>query len=357
MEGNVQKNKYSKNYIHMKKLLLSAVATAILMSAGQNASAHISYSGRNFGTLQVGGSAVVIGNQTISSSFGWADATDTDWGDSHRGRFFRFTFDRTASVIITVSRNNLGNQTVGNGTANSFLPAVSVYSGLAQGTVTVNQTVGNVTVTRTEALAHDSSALSVSSRGNGTEGSFRALANWSIGNEPTYNTAGDPTSGILIPERLVSFTYIGSAADGTPANYGNFTINATDFVGDGNADGFLTTTFLDLPPGDYSIFVGGADYAAQDVQVGTFPTYGVFVSAQAIAATPAPAPAPAPAASSSTTETKSIRSLAEALGINAKGKSNKSLRNEIERELKKASGEAGKKTKAAKVKTNSKKSK
>jgi hypothetical protein len=311
MEGNVQKNKYSKNYIHMKKLLLSAIATAILISAGHNASAHISYSSRNFGTLQVGGSAVVIGNQTISSSFGWADATDTNWGDSHRGRFFRFTLDRTASVIVTVSRNNLGNQTVGNGTANSFLPAVSVYSGLAQGTVTVNQTVGNVTVTRTEALAHDSSALSVSSRGDGKEGSFRALANWSIGNEPTYNTAGDPTSGILIPERLVTFTYIGSAADGTPANYGNFTINATDFVGDGNADGFLTTTFLDLPPGNYSIFVGGADYAAQDVQVGTFPTYGVFVSAQAIAATPAPAPAPAPApsVSSSTTDTKFIKSI------------------------------------------------
>jgi hypothetical protein len=339
----------------MKKLILSAVATAILISAGQNASAHISYSGRNFGTLEVGGAAVVIGNQTISSSFGWADATDTDWGDSHRGRFFRFTLTSTASVIITVSRNHLGNQAAGNGTANSFLPAVSLYSGLAQGTVTINQTTGNGTVTRTEGLAHDTAALSVSSRGNSTEGSFRALTDWSIGNDPTYITAGDSGSGILIPERLVAFTYIGHAADGTALNYGN----ATNIDGDGNADGFLTATFLDLPPGDYSFFVGGADYAAQEVQVGTYPTYGVFVSAQAIAATPAPASnaTPAAAVNSSTTDTKSIKSLAEALGLNANGKSNKRLRNEIQKELKKASANSEKKTKSAKVNSNSKKSK
>ena len=263
----------------MKKLLLSAIATAILISVGHNASAHISYTGRNFGTLSVGGAAVVIGNQTISSSFGWADATDTDWGDSHRGRFFRFTLNSTASVIITVSRNHLGNQAAGNGTANSFLPAVSLYSGLAQGTVTINQTTGNGTVTRTEGLAHDTAALSVSSRGNSTEGSFRALTDWSIGNDPTYITAGDSGSGILIPERLVAFTYIGHAADGTALNYGN----ATNIEGDGTADGFLTATFLDLAPGDYSFFVGGADYASQTVQVGSlYPTYGVFVSAQAI---------------------------------------------------------------------------
>ena len=336
----------------MKKLLLSAVAMAILISTGQNASAHISYTGRNFGTLSVGGAAVVIGNQTISSSFGWADATDTDWGDSHRGRFFRFTLNSTASVIITVSRNHAGNQTAGNGTANSFLPAVSLYSGLAQRAN--NEGVQQGATFRTEALAHDGSALSISARGS-AEGSLRTLTNFSIGNDDTYVTSGDPTNGILIPARLASFTYIGHAADGTAANFGN----APGIEGDGTADGFLTATFLDLAPGDYSFFVGGADYASQTVQVGTFPTYGVFVSAQAIAATPAPtpAPAPAPSVSSSTTDTKSIKSLAEALGLNTNGKSNKRLGNEIERELKKASASSGKKTKAAQVKSNSKKTK
>jgi hypothetical protein len=333
----------------MKKLLLSAIATAILISAGHNASAHISYTGRNFGTLSVGGAAVVIGNQTISSSFGWADATDTDWGDSHRGRFFRFTLNSTASVIITVSRNHAGNQTAGNGTANSFLPAVSLYSGLAQRAN--NEGVQQGATFRTEALAHDGSALSISARGS-AEGSLRTLTNFSIGNDDTYVTSGDPTNGILIPARLASFTYIGHAADGTALNYGN----ATNIEGDGTADGFLTATFLDLAPGDYSFFVGGADYASQTVQVGSlYPTYGVFVSAQAIAATPAPTPAPS--VSSSTTDTKSIKSLAEALGLNTNGKSNKRLRNEIQKELKKASANSEKKTKSAKVNSNSKKSK
>ena len=336
----------------MKKILLTAVASAVLIGAGQNASAHISYSGRNFGTLEVGGGAVVIGNQTISSSFGWADATDSDWGDSHRGRFFRFKLSSTASVVITVARNSGGNQTAGNGTANSFLPAVSLYSGLAQGTVSVNQTLGNGTVVaRTEALSHDTAPLSVSSRGNGTEGSFRALNNWSIANDPTYVTAGDSTSGILIAERLASFTYIDHAADGTAANYGN----APGIEGDGTADGFLTATFLDLPPGDYSFFVGGADYAAQNVQVGTYPTYGVYVSAQAIAPTPSVSQQTASSASSSSGDTKTIKGVAESLGLNANGKSNKRLRNEIEKELKKASASSEKITKAKPKKTKAKK--
>ena len=263
----------------MKKILLTAVASAVLIGAGQNASAHISYSGRNFGTLVVGGGAVVIGNQTISSSFGWADATDSNWGDSHRGRFFRFKLSSTASVVITVARNSGGNQTAGNGTANSFLPAVSLYSGLAQGTVTVNQTLGNGTmITRTEALAHDGSALSVSARGS-AEGSLQTLANFSIGNDPTYVVAGNQTSGILIPARLANFTYIGHAADGTATNYGN----APGINGDGNADGFVTATFNDLAAGDYSLFIGGANYAAQFTETGpTYPTYGVNVSVQAV---------------------------------------------------------------------------
>ena len=344
-------NHYKLSLI-MKKILLTAVASAVLIGAGQNASAHISYSGRNFGTLEVGGGAVVIGNQTISSSFGWADATDSDWGDSHRGRFFRFKLSSTASVVITVARNSGGNQTAGNGTANSFLPAVSLYSGLAQGTVSVNQTLGNGTVVaRTEALSHDTAPLSVSSRGNGTEGSFRALNNWSIGNDPTYVTAGDSTSRILIADRLASFTYIGHAADGTAANYGN----APGIEGDGTADGFLTATFVDLPPGDYSFFVGGADYDKQNVQVGTYPTYGVYVSAQAIAPTPSVSQQTASSASSSSGDTKTIKGVAEALGLNANGKSNKRLRNEIEKELKKASASSEKITKAKPKKTKAKK--
>jgi len=235
------------------------VACGILAIAGTKALAHISYTGRNFGTLIISIDAS-NNTQTISSGFGWADATDADWGDSHRGRFFRFTLasplDVNQSVRITVERNLLGT-----GTNGSFLPAFSLFSGLAQGSP--------------EALAHDSSTLSVASRPSTTEGSFRSLTDWSIGNDDTYNTAGLPTSGVKYAARLAIFTYIGHAADGTSANFGN----AAGIVGDGTADGFVTATFSGLAAGDYSLFVGGANYALQATEgPTTFPTYGANVT-------------------------------------------------------------------------------
>jgi hypothetical protein len=268
------RSKQKHLFLLMKKNLILLAAFFVAFTPSQNALAHISYTNRNFGTLVIGAPASSINNQTMSSAFGWADATDSDWGDSHRGRFFRFTLSTTASVMVSVQRNSSGTGTLG-----TFLPAISVYSGLAQGTVTVNQTLGNgTTITRTEALAHDGSALSVSARGS-AEGSLQTLANFSIGNDPTYEVAGDSTSGVLIPARLASFTYIGHAADGTSDNFGN----VPGLNGDGNADGFVTATLNDLAAGDYSLFVGGANYAAQLTETGpTYPTYGVDVSVQAV---------------------------------------------------------------------------
>lgn len=242
----------------LKYLILTLAAACAVPPSGLQA--HISYTGRDFGALVVGHPATSILTQTVSSSFGWADATDDDWGDSHRGRFFRFTLNTSASVMITVERNANGT-----GAAGTFLPALSLFSGLAQGSP--------------EALAHDSARLSINSRPAGAEGSFRALSGWSIGNDPTYVTAGDPTSGILIEARLASFTYIGHAADGTSVNFGL----APGIHGDGNADGSLTASFHGLAPGNYSLFVGGANYAAQTAEPGpTYPTYGVNVSVQAV---------------------------------------------------------------------------
>jgi len=234
------------------------VSCTVLAIDGNKALAHISYSNRNFGTLIISAD-VSNTTQTISSAFGWADATDADWGDSHRGRFFRFTLARPLdvdqSVRINVERNLLG--TGANGT---FLPAFSLFSGLAQGSP--------------ETLAHDSSTLSVASRPSTTEGSLRSLTDWSIGNDDTYNTAGDPTSGVLYAARLAYFTYIGHAADGNFANFGN----TAGIVGDGTADGFVTATFSGLAAGDYSLFVGGANYVLQNTEAATYPTYGVNVT-------------------------------------------------------------------------------
>ena len=240
------------------------VACTVLAIDGNKALAHVGYSGRDFGTLMYNsdgsGKNVTIATQTISSGFGWADATDTDWGDSHRGRFFRFTLSGTGDVQITAQRNS--NPTA-SGIVGTFLPAFSLFSGLGQ--------------LAPEQGGHDSAEFSIANRQGGTEGSLRALGNWSIGNDPTYNTAGDPTSGILYAPRLAYFNYIGNAADGTSANYGT----VAGIFGDGTADGYLTATFTGLAAGDYSLWVGGANYGLQTVETGpsTFPTYGVTVTA------------------------------------------------------------------------------
>ena len=231
--------------------------SVLALSIASLASAHVGYSGRDFGTIT--GTPKTISNQTVSSSFGWADATDDDWGDSHRGRFYRFHLDATTTIQITAQRNSLGS-----GTQGTFLPAFSLYAGLGQ--------------LAPEQGGHDASALSIDSRPAGTEGSTRALADWSIGNDPTLDSSGN----VSIAARLAYFTYIGHAADGTSANYGS----AAGIVGDGVADGFVTGTFANLAAGDYSIWVAGANYAAQTVEgPSIFPTYGVTVS---VGAVPAP---------------------------------------------------------------------
>ena len=229
-----------------KFILVACTALAI---AGTKALAHVGYSGRDFGNLMYNsdGSGKTV---TISSGFGWADATDADWGDSHRGRFFRFTLSGSGDVQITAQRNDL---------LGTFLPAFSLYSGLGQ--------------LSPEQGGHDGSELSIDNRPVGTEGSLRALGNWSIGNDDTYNTGG-PTSGVLYAARLAYFTYIGHAADGNFANFGN----AAGIVGDGTPDGFVTATFSGLAAGDYSLFVGGANYVLQNTEAATYPTYGVNVT-------------------------------------------------------------------------------
>jgi len=268
--GGVKETSHSpKQKMKSFKYLILTLVAACAAPAGLQA--HISYSGRDFGALIVGDPASVINNQTVSGAFGWADGTDVDWGDSHRLRAFRFTLEIPSSVVITVQRNANGT-----GAAGTFLPAFSLFSGLAQRGL--NEGVWQGEVYRTEALAHDYATLSRNSRPADTEGSFRALDDWSIGNDPTYVTAGDPTSGILIEARLASFTYIGHAADGTSANFGL----APGINGDGVTDGYVTATFHGLAAGHYSLFIGGAAYAAQTTEAPTYPTYGVDVSVQAV---------------------------------------------------------------------------
>jgi hypothetical protein len=232
------------------------LAGAAVWLGTDSVSAHITYTGRNFGTFVADGTEapVTIAAGNLSGAFGWADGTDGDLGDSHRLRAFRFKLTNPATVKLKVQ-----GAVVGAAPALQY-PAFSLYRGLAH--------------LPPDSLDHDgtpSTAAHLLTLGGvqPKEGAFDALADWKIGNDDVYNTPGDPMSGIAVPASLSSFTYFGHAADGTAANYGT----APNIRGDGLADGTVEKTFL-LPAGDYSVFIGGADYAAGIGAMAPYPAQG-----------------------------------------------------------------------------------
>ena len=190
-----------------------------------------------------------IANQTVSGSFGWADGTDADWGDSHRDRIFRFTLTNPTTISITVQSVAFGSNIAG------LLPGFSVYSGLAH-------TTGQAD--------HDFSTLSqdwlATLPAPAKAGVFNSLGDFKIGSD----------DGVTFAD-LSSFIFVGYAVDGTAANFGS----TPGIVGDGLADGIVTGTFA-LPAGDYSFFVGGADYAAGVGAVAPFQNYGVTATVAAV---------------------------------------------------------------------------
>jgi hypothetical protein len=244
----------------MKKILSLFAASLAAVTALQDASAHIGYTGRNLGTWsETGGVWSVTGNSgsqtnssvgitltNIASDFGWADATDSDYGDSHKGRWFSFTLNNpgTFSLSIlgggTTSGTGIGVYPFDSNIGARFLPAYTIYRGLAV------------------ASAHDGSDVSIAwraGRSAGSEGSLNTLGNFSIGND-----AG----------AIGALEYVGHAADGTSANYGS----ASGIQGDGNADGSVAGTFA-LSAGSYSVFVGGANYNGVDTgNYGASVTFG-----------------------------------------------------------------------------------
>lgn len=209
--------------------------------AGTTAHAHLSYTGRDFGTLSPGSeTATTTKSGTINSTFGWAYSTDYDLGDSHRNRAFRFTLATEGDITISAQATGVGNP---------LLPAFSIYSGLAH--------------IAPDALDHDGSAISVAyltglfGAPDVAQGAFNALGDWQIGND------ADPIEN----SSLSYLTYRGNAADGTSANYGS----ASGINGDGVADGYVSGTFH-LAAGTYTIMVGGANYLTTP-PTGPYPNY------------------------------------------------------------------------------------
>lgn len=247
---------------HMKhQTKQTALAALIGILAAPIASAHIGYGGRDFGTFQGGAvyeTKTPIAITNISSDFGWAAATDANFGDSHRTRAFRFTMSAPGLVLLSIQSDSPG-----------FLPGVSVYGGL-----------GHLAPDQGSHDAADLSQSYLSDLPGPTKlGSLYALGHWAIGNDPTYNTPGVPSSGVAIAASLRYFDYKGNVADGTSSNFGS----AAGINGDGNADGFVSGTFF-LPAGDYSFFVGGANLAGET----TGPTFPLFSATVSLSTVPEP---------------------------------------------------------------------
>jgi hypothetical protein len=238
----------------MKKNLILVACAALLLNT--HTMAHIGYTGRNFGTwsydngswstadVSTGSSiltnhnSVTISNANLSGRHGWADAADADFGDSHVGRFFRFTLNHAATINFAVTGGGLSSTTYVSGVR--LLPGFSIYQGLAH--------------LSPDQASHDSAAKTVEylnatyPDGNGgttKEGALNAVGNWAIGNDDGTTAAS-----------LRYFTFMGYAVDGTSNNFGP----TPGIIGDGNADGFVSKSF-NLNPGDYTIYIGGAEYA------------------------------------------------------------------------------------------------
>jgi hypothetical protein len=235
------------------KLILSLQA-ALFAAAVSTASAHISYTGRDFGSYTGSDITSTITNQRVTSDYGWADATDANLGDTHKTRAFKFNL--ASNAWVTLSFQGLAYTAGTNSYTALALPAFSLYRGVAA------------------ASTHDGSAISIAWRDttygtNATEGSLNALGDWKIGSDTGNNF-----------EDLSSFTYIGNAASGTTANYGipaaSLTLADGTIVpnaainGNGNTNGTVSGSFY-LGTGDYSVFVGGANYSGMNTNT----SYGI----------------------------------------------------------------------------------
>lgn len=242
--------------------LRAALLAAFPLLCAHHASAHVSYTGRDFGTL-VDGTPVTISNATVTGVQGWADGTDADFGDSHKMRAYRFTLTSEMLVSTTFTGSTTGNGTIPDGT---FFPGFSIYAGLAH--------VAPVTTEPGGSPDHDFSAISqdylTSLGGVAKEGAFNALDTWRMGGDNQPGPAFDYNAY----NGLSTFVIKGYGVDGTAANFGS----TPGIVGDGLANGSITASFL-LPAGDYSIFVGGANYAGANT--GTYRLSGTLSASAA----------------------------------------------------------------------------
>ena len=230
------------------------LAALALLASSLPASAHISFKTRDLGAFD-GTSvlSVTIDNQTVPNNSGWADGAFPALADSHKVRAFRFTLAAPATITLAVAAHpSATDKSIG-----GLLPAFTLYAGLPH--------------LPPDALDYDrapitSAWLATLAAPQPKIGAFDALHTFRIGNDTSQPSAG----GSYDFSALSTLTFVGYAADGTPANLGT----GSGATGDGLADGRVTGTWP-LPAGSYTLFIGGADHAHREKSgVG----YGVSVT-------------------------------------------------------------------------------
>lgn len=253
--------------------VLRTLAALAAVAAG-SAEAHVSYTGRNFGSFDGRSSAsVTIGNQTVTGNWGWADASDATYdplatsgdnlrlGDSHKARAFRFRLDGTADVTFAVTAQADATAT----SVGGLLPGFSVYRGLAA--------IAPFAASRT-ALAssadYDFSPATTAWRTSWAQthlgAAFDATATlgaWDAGGDFAMGGDGDLPGDF---DQLSTFLFRGFGVD-------------TD------RDGSASATWR-LGAGDYTIFVGGNDILDKDLPSGAR-AYGMSATLS-VAAVPEP---------------------------------------------------------------------
>lgn len=165
-----------------------------------------------------------------TKAFGWAAGTDNDFARQDDQRYLRFTLDVPMTITISITATD----------PTHFLPAFSLYAGVGHALV-------NSTFPDYDGAAITQQYLQSLGGVQPKAGAFDALHTWKIANDPAASFAD-----------LATLTYVGHAADGTPANFGS----AIGINGDGMTDGFVTGTFF-LAAGEYTLVVGGANYFLQ----------------------------------------------------------------------------------------------
>lgn len=199
-----------------KLAIAAAVHSTLLAGAAQ---AHVTY--QDFGSFSgLASSSVTVSNAVATGNYGWADAADADWGDSHKAKWFSFTLQNAATVTLSVAAKADATTT----SIDGFTPAFSLYLGLAPTTVDPDNPL-------VVYKSYDTSTSTQAYRATlpfATEGAWNALSNFQIGND--YGDIG-------------TLSYVGHAANDAAAS-------------------FISQSFT-LAAGSYSFLVGGADYAAQ----------------------------------------------------------------------------------------------